>query len=110
MPVVLQAETLLTKVLEIRRRVLGAEHPDTLLSTYSLDNLYQRQSKYADAEPLFIKAWEGRRRALGAQHPDTLVVLKELIQLYEKWGKPEQAAEWQEKLQSKQNPAVPVRP
>jgi tetratricopeptide (TPR) repeat protein len=105
-----QAETLLTKVLDTRRRVLGAEHPDTLLSTYSLGNLYQRQSKYAEAEPLFIKAWEGRRRALGGQHPDTQLVLRELVQLYEKWGKPEQLAEWQEKLQSKQNPADTVKP
>ena len=47
-----QAEPLYTKVPEVRRRVLGELHPDTLSSTNSLALLYQDQGKYAKAEPL----------------------------------------------------------
>ena len=42
----------ITKVLEVRRRVLGEEHPDTLISMNNLAVLYRDQGKYAQAEPL----------------------------------------------------------
>jgi hypothetical protein len=51
-----QAKPLLTEVLEVRRRVLGAEHPDTLLSLKNLAALYGYQGKYAQAEPLETEA------------------------------------------------------
>ena len=53
-----QAEPLYTKVLEVQRRVLGEEHPDTLDTMDNLGALYWNQGKYAQAEPLFTKVLE----------------------------------------------------
>ena len=66
------AEPLLTKELQAERRVLGEEHPDTLLSMNNLAMLYFEQGRHDEAEPLYVKALEGRRRVLGEEHPDTL--------------------------------------
>ena len=41
-----QAKTLFARVLEIRRRMLGDEHPDTLTSMNNLSGLYLEQEKY----------------------------------------------------------------
>jgi hypothetical protein len=48
----------LTRVLELRRRVLGEEHPDTLLSMNNLALLYVYERKYGTAEPIYLKVLE----------------------------------------------------
>jgi tetratricopeptide (TPR) repeat protein len=82
-----QAEALSVKVLEIRRRVWGEEHPDTLHSMYGLAQLYREQARYGEAEPLYAKILEGRRRVLGPQHPDTTDVMASLGELRLKQGR-----------------------
>ena len=67
-----EAEQLGMKVLEARRRLLGAEHPDTLVSMRALGVLYRVEGRYAEAEPLLTKALETQRRVLGNEHPATL--------------------------------------
>jgi eukaryotic-like serine/threonine-protein kinase len=62
----------LEKAYEIRRQLLGAEHPDTLTSLHDLAFLRWRQGVYDKATSLVRQAFEGRRRVLGAEHPDTL--------------------------------------
>src|SRR5207253_7335069 len=57
-----KAEPLLVKALEVRRRVLGEEHPDTLNSMHSLAMLYLYQGQLAKAEPLFREALERTRK------------------------------------------------
>ena len=59
---------------ETRRRVLGAEHPDTLSSMNYLGTVYWAQGKYAQAEKMFNQTLEIRRRVLGPEHPDTLKI------------------------------------
>ncbi|TVQ32012.1 MAG: serine/threonine protein kinase [Phycisphaeraceae bacterium] len=61
------------EALEIRRRILGDEHPSTLTSIESMGGLLQNQGKLAEAEPYFREALEVSRRVLGDEHPDTLV-------------------------------------
>ena len=77
-----RAEPLLDERLEVSRRVLGEEHPDTLASMNNLAVLYLDQGKYAEAEPLLVKALEVGRRVLGEEHPDTLVSMNNLAVLY----------------------------
>ena len=77
-----EAEPLLIKLLEIRRRVLGEENPQTLDSMRWLGVLYYNQGRYSEAEPLLIKAMEISRRALGEKHPDTLLSVRHLGELY----------------------------
>jgi hypothetical protein len=44
-------------VLSMVERVLGPEHPDTLVSVNNLAELYRRQGRYTEAEPLYQRAW-----------------------------------------------------
>jgi non-specific serine/threonine protein kinase/serine/threonine-protein kinase len=62
----------LTEALDIRRRDLGNDHPDTLNSITGLGDLLYEQRRLNDALPYFRQALDGRRRALGHDHPDTL--------------------------------------
>jgi tetratricopeptide (TPR) repeat protein len=50
-----EAESILSKTLEVRRRVLGEAHFDTLVSMHNLAAVYRDAEKYAQAEPLFTR-------------------------------------------------------
>ncbi len=76
------AETHLTAALANRRRMLGAEHVDTLASTEDLARLRRRQGRYEEAEPLLREVLDGRRRVLGPEHADTLSSMSQLGHLY----------------------------
>ena len=76
-----EAETLFGKVLEVRRRVLGNDHPDTLTSMNNLAQVYDDEGKFADAGPLFVHVWETRRHVLGNNHPETVSVAASLSKL-----------------------------
>src|SRR5262249_8745998 len=51
-----EAEKGFLKALEIFRKVLGEEHPDTALSYNNLASNQQAQGKYAEAEQLWTKS------------------------------------------------------
>jgi len=59
------------ETLEIRRRVLGPEHPDTLSSMSNLANALQAQGDLAGARELQEKVFAICRRLLGPDHPHT---------------------------------------
>jgi hypothetical protein len=71
----------LTKALDIRRRIFGIDHPDTIKSMNSLANLYRSEGKSAEAETLLASVLEARRRVLGPAHPDTTSVMALLGEL-----------------------------
>ncbi|MGD0044020.1 MAG: tetratricopeptide repeat protein, partial [Isosphaeraceae bacterium] len=66
-----QAQPLFEKALEIRRRLLTDDHPDTANTYNNLAYNLNAQGKYALAQPLFEKALEVRRRLLTDDHPLT---------------------------------------
>ena len=72
------------------------------------------QNKYADAEPLLLSGYRGmveRKAAIPVSNRFQLRQAGEwVVQLYQDWGKPEQAAEWQERLQASKLPTAPVKP
>ncbi len=72
------AEKRLVRAVDVRRRRLGEEHPDTLSSIQALGSLRLAEDKLPEAEELFREALEGRRRALGDDHADTLSSLNAL--------------------------------
>lgn len=78
-------------MLEVRERVLGAEHPQTLTSLNNLAVLFKSQGRYGEAEPLIQRAVEGRTRALGIDHPQTLSSLNTLAEVYQAQGRYEEA-------------------
>jgi hypothetical protein len=82
-----EAEPLEAQALEARRRVLGAEHPDTLKSISNLALIYQDQGRLEEAELLRVQELETRKRLLGAEHPGTLTSMNNLALLWNKtWG------------------------
>ena len=67
-----RAQLLLQQAVEIRQRVLGPEHPDTLKSMHDLAIVLWNEGHYAEAEKLDRETLDIRRRVLGPEHPDTL--------------------------------------
>ncbi len=66
------AEKQLNRTIDIRRRVLGANHLDTLKSMERLALTLYRRGKYADAEALVRETLDAARRLFGTDHPTTL--------------------------------------
>jgi tetratricopeptide (TPR) repeat protein len=64
-----ETQPLYEKALEIRRRLLGDDHPVTATSYNKLAYNLAMQGKAAAAQPLYEKALEIRRRLLGDDHP-----------------------------------------
>jgi non-specific serine/threonine protein kinase/serine/threonine-protein kinase len=81
-----QAQGLLERAVETRRRVLGPEHRDTLSSIAGLALLYKRQARYADAERLLRETLPVARRTLGPEHKQTLSVMYGLAGVFLDWG------------------------
>ncbi|MCT7965458.1 tetratricopeptide repeat protein [Laspinema sp. D1] len=82
-----KAEPLLKQALNILRKVLGDEHPDTATSLNNFAGLYHSQGRYAEAEPLYLQALNIRRKVLGDEHPDTAYSLNDLAGLYHSQGR-----------------------
>ena len=77
-----EAERLYVKTLEMTKRVLGEEHPDTLVFMSKLADLYANSARYAEAEPLVVTTLQIQKRALGDVHTDTLASMSTLAGLY----------------------------
>ncbi len=86
-----QAEPLLDKALDERKRVLGDDHPHTLSSMGGLADLYGYQGRYDEAEPIFLQTLEAQKRVLGDDHPDTLTSMNNLALLYTEQGRYDEA-------------------
>jgi len=86
-----EATKQLERALDLQRRVLGSEHPDTLKSMTKLADVFDMEGKSAQAESLHSQILEIRRRVLGPEHPDTLRSMNELTNAYWNQGKYEQA-------------------
>jgi tetratricopeptide (TPR) repeat protein len=67
--------------------VLGAEHPDTLVTVDNLAYLYASQGRYGEAEPLCQRALAARERVAGAEELGTLGSVNNLAYLYQRQGR-----------------------
>lgn len=73
-----EAEPILKRVLAIRERSLGPNHPDTATSLNNLAMLYEKLGRHAESLPLLERALAICRKALGLEHPDTIISLNNL--------------------------------
>jgi serine/threonine protein kinase/tetratricopeptide (TPR) repeat protein len=73
-----EAQGQIELALDLRHRVLGDAHRDTLTSMQKLAIADWYQGKYTQAEPLLTKVLEVRRRVLGEEHPDTASSMNDL--------------------------------
>ncbi|KAF2735904.1 hypothetical protein EJ04DRAFT_433983, partial [Polyplosphaeria fusca] len=67
-----EAEQLGVQVMETRKRVLGDEHPNTLISMNNLAFTLKEQGIYNEGIPLLEKCCRLRQQVLGPKHPDTI--------------------------------------
>lgn len=85
------------KSYELRKQVLGEEHPDTLAALNSLANALDYQGKSAEAEPLFRRCLEIQKRVLGEEHHETVFTLNNLALVLRAQGKLDDAVELERK-------------
>ena len=77
--------------LEIRRRELGNEHPETITSMNAMCMLLRRQGKFDEAEPFCQNSLEISRRVLGEEDPVRIQAVCYMGTLLENQGKYEEA-------------------
>ena len=71
----------------MRKKLLGAEHPDTLTSMSNLALTYSNQGNLNEAEQLNVEVLDMRKKLLGAEHPHTLKSMSNLALTYSSQGK-----------------------
>jgi tetratricopeptide (TPR) repeat protein len=81
----------LEQVLAGRRRVLGEDHPDTLMSWHNLAYAYRSVGRVDEAITGHEKVLAHNRRVLGDGHPDTLVSRSNLAIAYQSVGRMDEA-------------------
>jgi tetratricopeptide (TPR) repeat protein len=86
------AATMYRRALAECEKVLGRDHPHTLVNVNNLAVVLDGDKNYAAAEPLFMRALEARERVLGPGHPDTLRTLHHLAAMLAKAGRPDESA------------------
>ncbi|WAO90144.1 Hypothetical protein NCS54_00755600 [Fusarium falciforme] len=89
------AEKLGGKAVEIRTKVLGEEHPDTLTSMANLASTFSNQGRWKEAEELEVGVMETTKRVLGEEHPDTLSSMANLASTFGNQGRWKEAEELQ---------------
>ncbi|RFU27453.1 hypothetical protein B7463_g8883, partial [Scytalidium lignicola] len=76
-----EAEPIYRQTLALRKKVLGPEHPNTLMSMNNLAMLLDSQGKYDEAEPIFRQTLALSEKVLGPEHPNTLNSMNNLAAL-----------------------------
>jgi thiol-disulfide isomerase/thioredoxin len=81
------AEFHLGTALDLRKRTLGEEHPETLASMELLAGFFTDQGRTSDAERLIRHVWEVRRRTLGEDDSLTVNTMENLALLLRDQGR-----------------------
>jgi len=79
------------EALEIRRRLLGDEHADTLESLSTMGRLLVAQGRLVEATPYYRSVVDGRKRVLGDDDVNTLIAINNMGFLHEAQENPEEA-------------------
>jgi len=74
------------KALNIFEKVLGPEHPVTVLACYNIAEVYNTQSDYTKALKLFKKVLCIRKKVLGPNHTDTATTYNNIALVYKRQG------------------------
>ena len=70
-----EAEQLQVQVMDMSKKLLGVEHPNTLTSIESLASTYSNQGRWNEAEQLNVQVMDMRKKLLSAEHSDTLTCM-----------------------------------
>jgi len=85
------AAPLLSRASDIRVRLLGPEHPDSLRARSWLFWNYEAEGRYEEARKTLLPLLEAQRRVLGEESPETLQTIDNLGVAYERLDQPEKA-------------------
>jgi tetratricopeptide (TPR) repeat protein len=88
-----EAEGLDIQVLELRKTVLGEEHPDTVQAMANLALTWWQQGRSDAAEELQAQVLELRKAVLGEKHPDTITAMANLTSTWWQQGRSDAAEE-----------------
>jgi tetratricopeptide (TPR) repeat protein len=77
------AEILLLHAVELRERIYGELHTDTLLALQELAYHYEKSGDLDSAKMFYCECLKKSRKALGNKHPDTITALHNLANVYE---------------------------
>ena len=80
------ATLLFEQILTDRVRILGNDHPDTLISRDNLAGAYESNGRLNEAITLYEQTLADSTRILGNDHPDTLIVRNNLAYTYQHAG------------------------
>jgi tetratricopeptide (TPR) repeat protein len=89
------AEQLDVQVVDMRKKLLGAEHIHTLDSIAYLSRTYRSQGRWNEAEQLNVQVVDMRKKLLGAEHPHTLDSIENLASTYRNQGRWNEAEQLQ---------------
>jgi eukaryotic-like serine/threonine-protein kinase len=81
-----QAESLFKESTDIRRRILGSEHPDTIAAINALAGVLENEGRYAEAEKLDRQTLEVGRRVLGSENLNTIETMNLLANVMDDEG------------------------
>jgi len=93
-----KARSLAEKSVEVRQKVLGPEHPDTLRSMTNLANVEVLLGDQRLAEKMYQQVLDIQRRVLGAEHPDSLRTMHNLAVVAHRLGRYTEAEKLYRKL------------
>ena len=94
-------EALVREARELRRRSLPAGHWLIASMDGSLGEVLTLDGRYAEAEQLLLGAEARALEVRGATSTAVADQRQRLVALYTRWGKPAEAAKWQERLEKK---------
>ncbi len=77
-----EAEQMHLKALNMKKRLLGEQHPHVAESLNNLAVLYDRLFKYSQAESLFLEALRILKRIFASEHPKIASTMNNLAVIY----------------------------
>ena len=89
------AEQLLVQVFNMRKKLLGADHLETLRSMANLANIYDSQGRWNEAEQLQVQVMDMSKKLLGENHPEALSSITNLANTYYSQGRWNEAEQLQ---------------
>ncbi len=92
-----KAISLFAKALDTFTRMLGPDHPETLVSMSQLAAAYKEGGRLADAVELAERTFEVRKAKLGPDSVETLTSMNNLAQIYQAAGRTTDAVEFAER-------------
>lgn len=81
-----EAEAMHRRVLEGGEKVLGSEHPNTLISVNDLGSVLGTQGKYEEAKAMYRRALERGGKVLASENSNTLISVNNLGYVLDKSG------------------------